>query len=156
MDDDSYIREDLFFYIQVGTVVGQVNSVEMYINGIISAYYARSDERSHIVFTSDILNGLVTLDSKISLIKKIALGVELGFSRQNKSDLYKWKEIRNIVAHGVPINTVTDGKNHMILWYNDTMYEIENLRDEFYQRQTRLTDYLKSIQDTITRLNSDK
>lgn len=146
----------MFFYMQIGTVVGQVNSVEMYINGIISAFYARPDEQSQVVFTNDILNGLITLDSKISLIKKIALGVGLGFNRQNKSDLYKWKEIRNTVAHGTPINTTINGKNHMILWHDNTVHEIEVLRDEFYRRQARLTDYLKSIQDTIAGLNACK
>lgn len=149
IDNHPMLRAESWFYIQVGKIVGQVNSIEMYINDVISNYYADSDVDSQQRMQTDIINPM-TLDLKIALIKKIALSNEVEFSRQNKSDLYKWKEIRNIVAHGVPLHaSAPDEPAEMILVYDGVPQDIDRIYKEFFERQARLMSFLKSLQEKL-------
>lgn len=93
----------------------------------------------------------MALDTKIGLVKKIALSLGMNFSRQNKSDLYKWKDTRNYVAHGIPLHTSNEGgaADAIVLVYDSKFYDIDELSEDFFARQTRLTKYLESIQQKI-------
>lgn len=144
------LGKEIWFTYQVGRIVGQVNGVEMYINGVIASYYTGDNSDSHQELRTDIIE-VMTLDAKIQAVKKIAIKLGLEYTRQNKSDLYRWKEIRNIVAHGVPLHTSTPGKegNSPVLIYNDQFYDIDELTEDFFSRQGRLTQYLESVQDRV-------
>lgn len=147
VDKVQALGQEVWFTYQVGRIVGQVNSVEKFVDNIIASYYARENYEA---LKSDVIEAM-TLDAKIGLIKKIAASLGVAFSRTNKSDLYRWKEIRNTVAHGVPLHTGDPGKedNEIVLVYDDNMYDIDELSEDFFARQHRLTDYLRSIQDEI-------
>lgn len=69
IDGEPSLRQDLWFYIQVGKIVGQVNSIEMYINGVIASYYSRQDIDSQERLKRDIVQPM-TLDTKIGLVKR--------------------------------------------------------------------------------------
>jgi len=147
VDKVKALGQEIWFTYQVGRIVGQVNAVEMYIDNIIASYYAG---KNYQVLKSDVIESM-TLDAKIGMVKKIALSLRVDFSKTNKSDLYRWKEIRNIVAHGVPLHTGDPGEedNELVLVYSDNIYDIDELTEDFFGRQNRLTDYLQSIQEKI-------
>lgn len=142
------LGQEVWFTYQVGRIVGQVNSVEKFVDNIIASYYAGN---SHEALKSDVIEAM-TLDAKISLIKKIAVAMGVGFSKTNKSDLYRWKEIRNTVAHGVPLHTGAPGTkdNEIVLVYDNNLHDIDELSEDFFARQHRLTDYLQSIQERLS------
>jgi hypothetical protein len=144
------LRHDVWFNFQVGRIVCQVNSVEMYINGVIAHYYGNIDQHEHQNLKDDIIQPM-TLDAKIRLVKKIALSLGVDFSRQHKSDLYKWKETRNFVAHGVPLHTggKDDMEDEIVLVYEGNFYDIDILSEDFFVRQARLTKYIESIQKEL-------
>lgn len=147
VDKVKSLGQEIWFTYQVGRIVGQVNSVEKYVDNIIAGYYAGENYQT---LKTDVIEAM-TLDAKISLIKKIATSLGIAFSRTNKSDLYRWKEIRNTVAHGVPLHTGDPGAedNEIVLVYDDNIYDIDELSEDFFSRQHRLTDYLGSIQDKL-------
>lgn len=148
VDKVKALGQEVWFTYQVGRIVGQVNSVEKLIDNIIASY-STGDDRE--VSRTDDLEAM-TLDAKISLIKNIAKSLGITYSRSNKSDLYRWKEIRNTVAHGVPLHTGDPGSedNEIVLVYRDEIYDIDELSQDFFARQHRLTSYLGSIQGKIT------
>lgn len=145
------LRHEIWFNFQVGRIVGQVNSVEMYINNVIASYYGSVYQNEHQKLKNDIVQPM-TLDAKIGLVKKIALSLGIDFSRQNKSDLYKWKETRNYVAHGVPLHMgdKDDPEDEIVLVYEGKLYDIDVLSEDFFVRQARLTTYLESIQQKLS------
>lgn len=147
VDKVKALGQEIWFTYQVGRIVGQVNAVEKYTDNVIASYYAG---KNYQALKSDVIETM-TLDAKISMVKKIALSLGVDFSKTIKSDLYRWKEIRNIVAHGVPLHTGDPGKedNELVLVYNDKIYDIDELTDDFFGRQNRLTDYLQSLQEKI-------
>lgn len=151
IDGVPLLRHEVWFNFQIGRIVGQVNSVEMYINVVIASYYGSVNQNEHQKLKNDIVQPM-TLDMKIGLIKKIALSLGMDFSRQNKADLYRWKETRNHVAHGVPLHTGGEGdaEDEIVLVYEGRFYDINDLSEDFFARQARLTEYLKSIQQKLS------
>lgn len=147
VDKVKALGQEIWFTYQVGRIVGQVNSIEKYIDNVIASYYAGENYQE---LKSDVIESM-TLDAKIGMVKKIAVSLNVCFSKTNKSDLYRWKEIRNTVAHGVPLHTGDPGDetNELILVYGDNMYDIDELSEDFFSRQARLNEYLQSIQEKI-------
>lgn len=144
-------RKLFTFNHRVGLIVGQVNSIELIINDIISNYYSNTNYQRELEFKTEILNNSMTLAAKINCVKNIATRLGCKFSNQNSKDFYMWKKIRNIVAHGVPIDVGEKQEVHMVLYYGNNKHEVSDLHQKFIKLQKRITVYLEKIQASLNK-----
>lgn len=123
-----YNQSDL---IKIGMIVEKVNSTEMRINNIIINYYA--DKNKKEAFLNDFMfAGRLRLNDKLKIFKSVLKRKNIGY---DDSNIENWIKIRNMVAHGIPVD------NNAIV-FNGNFYNIEGQFSNFKKLQLKMDNLL--------------
>jgi hypothetical protein len=130
---------DIKGYALAGVVIGQASLVEELIDDILADFYSGGSGK--ISFRDDLLLGdLLSLSDKYKLLKKIAKRKGVATTKLDNKNFYKWKEIRNIVAHSKP--GIDKDTNRYAVECSGELYFLDDLVRKFGVYQDSLREYL--------------
>lgn len=129
---------DVGGYALAGTIIGQASLVEGVIDDILAGFYSNTPSEGG--FRNDILLGdVLTLSDKYKLLRKIAKRKDITTTKLDKDNFHKWKEIRNIIAHGKPGKD--QNTNRYAIECSGQHYFLDDLVREFGEYQDGLREY---------------
>ena len=126
-------------YSTIGMIVERVNTVELKINEVITAYFVSPDKQG--IFMDEVMfAGRLRLNDKVKIFTAIL--DRKGVAFDNKS-FERWMKIRNMVAHGVPSRDSRTRRG--VVSFNGKIYDIETEFRDFERLQRKIEKIFEAL-----------